>query len=866
MKEGRITTDVSPVRLASFLRRDVRPVVALLACSLLVYFLPGVSRGIEYHPMMRAAREMPSRLLWLSISFTTLSYLALIGRDACALIYIDSKVPAASLLLASFCGSALGNAIGFGTLTGGAVRERVYGAVGLRTEQIDRITLFIDVGFGVGLPTFAAGSTLLAGSALARLLSISTILLDLIAATLLVALVSLVVSGVRQRRRLAIISGLSIAMPAPTVALFQFVLTQLDLLGASAALWVLMPATSIGFFSFAAIVAVAIGLGVISRIPGGLGVFDTIVFLSLAGHVPHNKLAGALLIYRGVYFLLPLVLAAGSLAAFEMSRDGGARAPMTGGRVLMGADLLAPIFLGVLTFSAGVMLILSGATPAVDWRLAALQSVLPLWAVEISHLLAALAGVLLLFVARGLFHRLDGAWWVALIITLLNVVLSLAKGLAFGETAALLFLLFLLLATRRQFTRPAAFLRQRFTAGWFTAIAVVIAAATGIMFFAFRQVPYRHEIWWQFEFDAQASRAFRALLGVSILALGISLWQLLRTASGRVKLPTTEELSRAAHVIRQQERSAALLALMGDKSFLFPRSGNALLMYAKRGRSWVALFDPVGPRQEWLELVWSFVELADAHGGRAAFYQVRPDSLPIYLDAGLRIMKVGEEARIDLEDFSLQGSQRYGLRQALARGERDGLEFEILQPSDVGQQLTVLRRISDAWLAGHGGHERRFSVAAFEPEFMVAQAVALSRHHGEPVAFVSFMNTDEQREATIGLMRHLPETSPYMMEYIITKLALELKDRKFKILSLGMAPLAGLVRTPLSSQWHRMAGLLWELSGPVYNFQGLRSFKNKFRPAWEPRYLAASGTIGPFISLIDVAALASGLVRQSPAA
>ena len=264
-------------------------------------------------------------------------------------------------------------------------------------------------------------------------------------------------------------------------------------------------------------------------------------------------------------------------------------------------------------------------------------------------------------------------------ITLINVALSLAKGLAFGETAAMLFLLFLLLATRRQFTRPAAFLRQPFTVGWFIAIAVVIAAATGIMFFAFRHVPYRHEIWWQFEFDAQASRALRALLGASILALGISLWQLLRTASGRMELPSTEELSRAAHVIRQQERSAAMLALMGDKSFLFSRSGNALLMYAKRGRSWVALFDPVGPRQEWSELVWRFVELADAHGGRAAFYQVRPDSLPVYLDAGLRMMKVGEEACIDLEDFSLQGSQRYGLRQALARGERDGLEFEILR-------------------------------------------------------------------------------------------------------------------------------------------------------------------------------------------
>ena len=78
-----------------------------------------------------------------------------------------------------------------------------------------------------------------------------------------------------------------------------------------------------------------------------------------------------------------------------------------------------------------------------------------------------------------------------------------------------------------------------------------------------------------------------------------------------------------------------------------------------------------------------------------------------------------------------------------------------------------------------------------------------------------------------------------------------------------MAPLAGLVRTPLSSQWNRMAGLVWERGGPIYNFQGLRSFKNKFRPVWEPRYLAASGAIGPFITLADVATLASGLIRRS---
>ena len=261
-------------------------------------------------------------------------------------------------------------------------------------------------------------------------------------------------------------------------------------------------------------------------------------------------MAAALLIYRGVYFVLPLMLAAAALAAFELRSDAAVRARKRAERVFVGADLLAPIFLSAFTFAIGVMLILSGATPAVDWRLAALQGILPLWAVEISHLLATLAGVFLLFVSRGLYHRLDGAWWLALMVALVNVGFSLAKGLAFGETAAMVFLLLLLLATRRQFTRPAAFLRQPFTLGWFVAIAVVIAAATGIMLFAFRDVAYRREIWWQFEFDAQASRALRALLGASILALGISLWQLMRTARAASSRLRAEELSRAAAIIR----------------------------------------------------------------------------------------------------------------------------------------------------------------------------------------------------------------------------------------------------------------------------------------------------------------------------
>jgi phosphatidylglycerol lysyltransferase len=215
-------------------------------------------------------------------------------------------------------------------------------------------------------------------------------------------------------------------------------------------------------------------------------------------------------------------------------------------------------------------------------------------------------------------------------------------------------------------------------------------------------------------------------------------------------------------------------------------------MYAKRGRSWVALHDPVGSPEEWPELIDKFVALAHAHGGRAAFYQVRPDALPLYLDAGLRLMKLGEEACIALNNFSLEGPQRTRLRYALKRGERDGLTAEVVGSGYVRDLLTSLREVSDAWLAFRQAREKSFSVAAFDTDYLTAQSVMLVRQNGRPVAFATFMTTDLHTEATVGVMRHLPTASPYAMEFLFTKLALHLKQEGFGRLSLGMAPLSGL--------------------------------------------------------------------------
>ena len=656
--------------------------------------------------------------------------------------------------------------------------------------------------------------------------------------------------------------AIDIDAPGAMLVLIQVLLTAIDVLAAAATLWVLLPSVGIGFFAFAAVYCAALALGVLSHIPGGLGVFEVAILYAVGSSAPVDAVAAALVTYRGIYFLLPLLLSTLLLTNFELRRSLGTA---TGQRIGRAASDLAPLFLAATTFTVGTILVVSGAMPAFVDRLQILHIAIPLWAVEISHFLTSVAGLFLLFAAPGLYRRLDGAWWLALSMTLLGIPFSLIKGLAVVAPSVLAILLIGLVAARGQFSRRTSLLSQPMSLGWLIATGCVIAAMVWILFFAFRNVEYARQLWWQFEFDAAGPRALRAVLGVALLGLGVGISQLLRPAGARPGPPNAEEIDRARRIAVRQPRPDALLALMGDKSFLFSDSGLAFLMFATRGRTWAALGDPVGPPAEWPDLMWRFIELADSHGGRAAFYQIPASSLPLYLDAGLKILKLGEEARVSLPSFTLEGSVRADLRYALKRGERDQLQFEMIPPERVASIMNEIGEISNAWLSKHAsGGEKRFSVAAFRREYVLAQPVALLRQNGEAIAFATVMTTDLRDEVTLGLMQLKPgPTSRVAMEYLFVRLIQHFREQGYRTFSLGTLPLSGFSAHRLAPSWHRLARVIRSLGRRYYNFQGLRTFKAKFDPAWEPRYLAASGWFCPYLALIDIAALIGGGVRAT---
>ena len=298
-------------------------------------------------------------------------------------------------------------------------------------------------------------------------------------------------------------------------------------------------------------------------------------------------------------------------------------------------------------------------------------------------------------------------------------------------------------------------------------------------------------------------------------------------------------------------------ALVGDKALLFSPEGDAFLMYGVEGRSWIALGDPVGPPRAATELAWRLREISDRHGGWACFYQVGTEALPRYLDMGLAMFRLGEEAIVGLEDFSLEGGPRRGLRQAYNRGERDGLRFEVVPAEAVPPLLPELRRISDAWLGEKNVREKGFSVGYFDDRYLCEGPMALARDDAGIVAFANLWTGRPGGELSFDLMRHLPNAPKTTMDFLFVSIARWGREQGYRTFSLGMAPLSGLEDRSLAPLWTKLGARLYRHGEYFYNFQGLRQYKEKFAPEWRPRFLAAPGGLRLPVVLANVAALVS---------
>ncbi len=835
----------------------LKPLLILALFAVALRVLQDTLARYHYHDIVAYVSSLRPEQIVLAVGLTVLGYLMMTGYDTLAFRYIRHPLPYRKIALASFIGYAFNNNVGLSGLVGGSLRYRLYNAWRLSAVDIAKVIAFCTLSFWLGFVLLGGTFFIVVPPEIPAAIRLPFNSIRLLGIILLLPAIAYLAWIVIRKEPLRIRQW---EFELPTLALFagQVVISSLDWIIAASVLYILLPdSLPLTFTRFLSIFFLAQIAGVASNVPGGLGVFEAVILIFLAPFFSASAILGALVAFRSVYYLLPLFVATILLATHEIieKREGMARAWRIFGRWAPG---IAPNLLAFTTFVGGAVLLFSGVTPTLPSRLYWLRRLVPLPIVEISHFFGSLAGALMLLIARGLQRRLDAAYQLAVVVLSAGIFLQLFKGADYEEAIILTIMLLSLVASRRHFYRKSSLANESFGPGWIVAILLVLISSAWLGLFSYKHVEYSSDLWWRFQFRGDAPRFLRASVGVLAAMLIVAVRRLLRPAIPEPDPPTHAELELAEKIVRTDRRSQSCLALLADKPLLFSESRRAFIMYGVEGRSWIAMGDPVGPNEEKSELIWKFRELCDLHAGWPVFYEIDRENLHLYLDLGLTVQKIGEEARVPLEEFSLEGGTRKWMRKMQRRVESEGCSFDIVPADPI---LPQLREISDSWLAEKRTREKSFSLGYFREDYIRRFPIAVVRRGTRIVAFANLWSSGGKEEVSADLMRHRSDAPNGVMDYMFVSLMLWAREQGYRAFNLGMAPLSGLENRALGTLWNRVGALTYRLGENFYNFQGLRQYKEKFDPAWAPMYLASPGGLALPRILTNLATLISGGLR-----
>lgn len=834
------------------------PLLPLIPLAVAVGVITAEARRLDPAAVWTSVREIPVDRLLAAFALTVASFVVLTGYDALGALFARVKIAYRRSALAATLGFALSQSLGFTWATGIPVRYRLYATWGLTPSAIREILAFYVATFWIATLNMTGLVLLLEPGRLLPMMHLPAYVGRPLGALLVVATALYVVWASGRDRTLTLWSW-EIRAPGPGIAFAQLALGAVDWAVAAAVLYVLLPGgpEALPFPTFLGVFLLAQVAGQISHVPGGLGVFDALILTFLPDDVGTGVALAALLVYRIVYYVVPLVVAILALGGFEAwaRRERLGRAGSIAAR---GVSIIVPPAMAVAVFLTGLVLLVSGAVPASAGRLDALERFVPLAFVEVSHFLASLVGAFLLILAWAIQRRLTVAYHVTLTLLAVGAALSVMKGLDYEEALILIVIAFALAASGREFYRRSSLLAEPWTVGWAAGVvgAGMVVAALGLV--AHHEPLGTAQHWWLFQWNAEAPRSFRAIVGAISLIGMFGVLKLLSPAAPRLGRPSEADARDAATIAFASPRTYAQLVLLGDKQILFDRARSAFIMFAIQGKSWIAMGDPVGDDEAGGELAWDFRARAHEHADWAVFYQVTPQRLPLYLDMGLRLTKLGEEARVPLADFDLDGGKRKALRRTLRTVEKTGAIFRVVPKGEVAPILPQLRAVSDDWLERKNTREKSFSLGSFEDGYLCQFAVATLALDGRIVAFANIQEGAGHHEATVDLMRYAEGAPHSSMEYLLTRSMLRAKEKGFEWFSLGMAPLAGLEARPLAPIWSHVGAALYRHGDRFYRFEGLREYKEGFDPIWEPRYLAAPGGAALPRVLANVTSLIGG--------
>lgn len=471
-----------------------------------------------------------------SLLLTILGYGALVGYDFLSLRIARHPITVRRMWSASFISHAVQNSAPVSILAGGGVRYRLFKRLGVSGSETAAVVAGNVLTFVIGLFAVAGLSFVIAPVPvppsfhlpIRSLQPVGFVFLGIVVAALVLA-----------ERGVASVKVWKWTLDLPTGSLLreQLGVSVADWLLSSTALYVLMIAAGpISYLQFLSGFLLAQIVTQVVPLPGGIGVFEAAILLLRPPGVDATVTTAALLVYRVVYYLIPLFFATAILALEASHRKRNDPAAV---RV---ARDVAPHLFAVLAFLAGVILLVFDTIPGKSAHFQWLGHLLQLAVIEGSRFIGSLVGTALLLLAFGLERRLRSAFRLTVGVLLVGIPAAVLRSMDLIAAAVLIVLLFLLLLAHREFNRKIPFTAEPINAGW---LAAALVAAGGVIWLGvFLQIhqAYSSRLWWRFAVDQDAPRILRVGLGVLVVLVTFVVMRL---------------VTRARHIQRIRRRSGA---------------------------------------------------------------------------------------------------------------------------------------------------------------------------------------------------------------------------------------------------------------------------------------------------------------------
>ncbi len=494
---------------------------------LAVYLLYNKLKSYSITQIRACLEQISYGRIGASLVLMAINYMILVGYDWLALKAIHKKLPLPRVGLVSFVGQAV--SYNFGALLGGtSVRYRFYHAWGFSITDIVRLVLMLAVTFWVGALGLCGLIFIVAPPVIPDPLMEHMPIKDVrVLGLILTALAFSYLALCFSIRKPVHIFGKEFVFPTPRIAIAQCIVAGIDIIAAAACMYVLLPGhIGISFIDFLPRYLMAQVAVVLTHIPGGVGIFE-LVILELS-HTSHEQAVfAAVLLFRLIYYIIPLLAAAVLLAIYEarqrkdMLKDAG--------RWL---SVLSHSIAAYLTFVGGLILLVSATLPTAWKTLPQIMQTWPKWVLGTGHLCCTLCGAGLLFVSYGLERRQTRAFRLAVAMLAGGIFGALLKGFSWQVALMAATILFAVCLANRRFYRTSFFFEEKIPPYWLGAAFAALACVFMLGWFLY------HPAWdratsWGFERPFNASRTLLGFGAIVVMLACAWLWRLFLRARKR---------------------------------------------------------------------------------------------------------------------------------------------------------------------------------------------------------------------------------------------------------------------------------------------------------------------------------------------